>query len=277
MKKNQLLIFGILILFIFSYACSSEDGLTLNDEGNKLYDYDNHSSDLEGIAKVDILDFEEVNSSFYEERSNTSIVNTTYGQVEGIFENDVFVFKGIPYAAPPIGNLRFHSPQPPESWDGVRSAKKFGPICTQMPLLDTVADFFLIDYETECEDCLYLNIWTPAPDNQKRPVMVWIHGGAFFWGSGSQTLYHGDVLSANGNVVVVTFNYRLGALGNLTHPDLEDENGYIGNWGMLDMIAALRWVKENIEYFGGDPDNVTIFGESAGSWAVSETILSWSF
>jgi len=202
------------------------------------------------------------------------VVSTRSGLLEGMREDNVVVFKGIPYAKPPVGKLRFHSPEEVDAWQGVRPAKAYGAGCAQMPLIGVLGDIALGDTEGECEDCLFLNVWTPSLERKKRPVMVWIHGGAAFYGSGSQPFYRGNLLCEKGDVVVVTVNYRLGVFGNLTHPGLEDKYGHIGNWGLLDMIAALKWVRSNIESFGGDPDNVTIFGESAGAWAVCALLIS---
>ncbi len=206
--------------------------------------------------------------------ADSLVVATRYGLLEGMREDNVVVFKGIPYAKPPVGELRFHSPEEPDAWQGVRPAKTYGAGCAQMPLISAVGDIALGDTEGECEDCLFLNVWTPSLEHKKRPVMVWIHGGAAFYGSGSQPFYRGSLLCEKGDVVVVSFNYRLGVFGNLTHPGLKDEYGHVGNWGLLDMIAALKWVRSNIEAFGGDPDNVTIFGESAGAWAVCVLLIS---
>ena len=197
-----------------------------------------------------------------------TIVETTSGRIQGTVEDELHIFRGVPYAAPPIGELRFRAPQPHPDWDGVRDATEFGPISLQegMDALDAI---FPSPPQPQSEDCLYLNVWTPALDNASRPTMVWIHGGAFTLGSGSEQLYSGANLAARGDVVVVTINYRLGALGFLHEPALGETN-----FGMRDMIAALRWVRDNIAGFGGDPDNVTIFGESAGGAAVACLLVS---
>jgi para-nitrobenzyl esterase len=169
-------------------------------------------------------------------------------------------YKGIPYAAPPTGNLRWKPPQPVKPWTVVRVAKAFPSNCPQMPMVPG----------PQSEDCLGLNVWTPArSSSDKLPVMVWIHGGGFAIGSSAQTVYDGEPLAAQG-VVVVSINYRLGVFGFLAHPALSKESpqGVSGNYALLDMIAALRWVNRNIAAFGGDPGNVTIFGESAGGTAV---------
>jgi para-nitrobenzyl esterase len=169
-------------------------------------------------------------------------------------------YKGIPYAAPPTGDLRWKPPQPAKPWTGIRLANAFPNNCPQMPLLPG----------PQSEDCLGLNVWTPArSSSDKLPVMVWIHGGGFAIGSSAQSVYDGERLAAQG-VVAVSVNYRLGVFGFLAHPGLSKESpqSVSGNYGLLDMIAALRWVNRNISAFGGDPSNVTIFGESAGGTAV---------
>ena len=200
----------------------------------------------------------------------TAITDTTAGKIEGTEENGLCIFRGIPFAAPPIGDLRFKAPQPVEPWDGVREAKAFGPISLQAPneMLEELlppAD----PPQPQSEDCLYLNVWTPGLDDASRPVMVWIHGGAFTIGSGSEEYYNGANLAARGDVVIVTINYRLGALGFLNLPSLGQTN-----FGMRDQVAALKWVQDNIANFGGDPDNVTIFGESAGGMSVASLMAS---
>jgi len=187
------------------------------------------------------------------------------GKVEG-----VTVFKGIPFAAPPVGELRWAMPQPAASWNGVRDATQWGDSCVQNP----APERFPVNSATDMpdspgisEDCLYLNVWTPAKSaGEKRPVMVWLYGGAYNEGGGSAPFSQGDQLAAKG-VVMVTFNYRVGSLGFFAHPELTaaSEHGASGNQALGDAIAALQWVKDNIAAFGGDPDNVTIFGESAGA------------
>ena len=195
------------------------------------------------------------------------------GLVEGITVagGKVRAFKGIPYAAPPVGNLRWQAPQPVQPWQGVRKADTFGNRCVQARVF---ADMVFRDGMSE--DCLYLNVWTPAKGaGEKLPVMVWIYGGGFAAGSTSEPRQDGENLAQKG-VVVVSMNYRLGVFGFLSHPELTKESGRqaSGNYGLLDQIAALQWVKRNIAAFGGDPENVTIFGESAGSFAVSALMAS---
>jgi para-nitrobenzyl esterase len=170
---------------------------------------------------------------------------------------DVRVFKGIPFAAPPVGDLRWRAPQPAAHWDGVRKAEEFSPVCVQG--------------NGGSEDCLYLNVWTGAKSaGEKRPVMVWIYGGGYTSGSGSQAMYDGEALAKKG-AVIVTLNYRLGAFGFFSYPELTKESDRRGaaNFGVMDSIAALQWVQKNIAAFGGDPKRVTIFGESAGSGMVA--------
>ena len=180
------------------------------------------------------------------------------------------VFKGIPFAAPPVGPLRWREPMPVASWKGSRAARQYGSACAQ-PNMGWNASLV----PTASEDCLYLNVWSPRLDSAAHlPVMVWIHGGAFTGGSGTDPMFDGERLSARG-VVLVTFNYRLGVLGFFSHPQLGTEvGGVTGNFGLLDQIAALRWVHENIERFGGDPSAVTIFGQSAGGGSVVALLTS---
>jgi para-nitrobenzyl esterase len=189
------------------------------------------------------------------------------GRVEGSAEGGLFVFRGLPYARAPQGALRLRAPQPPERWVGVREAKHFGPSAPQTA--GRMAALLGAPTETHAEDCLFLNVWTPALDDARRPVLVWLHGGGFTTGSGSQPVYDGSRLARRGDAVVVTLNYRLGALGFLHLPALEREGqGPCANFGLLDQLAALRWVRENIAAFGGDPARVTLFGESAGAMSV---------
>jgi para-nitrobenzyl esterase len=190
------------------------------------------------------------------------LVRTEGGLVRGVDEWDVRAFRGIPYAAPPVGPARWRPPRPVEPWDGVRDAREFGPACPQPPFIAEGGAPAPLS-----EDCLTLNVWTPASasSSSRLPVMVWIHGGGFRSGSGSDPVTRGEAF-ARRDVVLVTLNYRLGALGFFAHPALGDDQR--GNYGLLDMVAALGWVRRNIEAFGGDPGRVTIFGESAGGMAV---------
>ncbi|WP_040209183.1 carboxylesterase/lipase family protein [Neobacillus jeddahensis] len=199
------------------------------------------------------------------------LAKTRFGMVQGSREGEICVWKGIPYAAPPIHSLRFRPPQEPDSWAGVRAAKEFGPAPVQS---ESPAMKFLGDSPAnKDEDCLYLNIWSPGADHKRRPVMVWIHGGSFMYGSGSSHLYDGKSFAEQGDVVIVTINYRLGVFGFLHLSDIGGEAYQgSGNCGLLDQVAALKWVKENIEDFGGDPHNVTIFGESAGAVSVGNLL-----
>lgn len=200
-----------------------------------------------------------------------AIVETQYGKVQGNEHDGLQAFKGIPFAAAPIGAQRWCAPQAPQAWSGVRATTQYGNVAWQMrlPAAGPLSFAFDAGAPDRSEDCLALNVWTPAVDGGKRPVMVWIHGGGFTGGSGSSLMYDGRHLVTRGDVVVVSVNYRLGALGFLNLNELS--GGRIpatGNEGLLDQIAALRWVRENIAAFGGDPGNVTIFGESAGGMSV---------
>ncbi len=188
-------------------------------------------------------------------------VRVEQGIVQGTIENGLKVFKGIPFAAPPVGDLRWKAPQPAEKWEGVKPTLQYAPAPMQggNPA------------SGKSEDCLYLNVWTPASSaEEKVPVLVWIYGGGFSFGSTSDPVHNGEHLARKG-VVVVSIAYRVGQLGFLAHPELSAENphGVSGNYGLLDMVAGLEWIKKNIAAFGGDPNKVTIFGESAGGIAVS--------
>lgn len=202
-------------------------------------------------------------------QKENAIVNTKSGKLQGTQEDGLYVFRGIPYAAPPVGKLRWQPPQRVKRWTGIRPAEKFGPIAPQDATPMTAIPGRKSSEEPQSEDCLFLNVWTPAADDSKRAVMVWIHGGAFNRGSGSSPMHPAGTLAKRGGVVVVTINYRLGPLGFLPLKQLT--NGKIpasGNEALLDQIAALSWVHENISAFGGDPDNVTVFGESAGAMSI---------
>jgi len=183
------------------------------------------------------------------------------GIVQGIIDNDLRIFKGIPFAAPPVGDLRWKAPQPAQKWEGIKEAFQYGPSAYQGGNPPS----------GKSEDCLYLNVWNPAKSaKEKIPVLVWIYGGGFSFGSTAEPVYTGEKLARKG-VVFVSIAYRVGQLGFLAHPELsaENPNKVSGNYGLLDMIAGLEWVQKNIAEFGGDPDKVTIFGESAGGIAVS--------
>jgi len=198
-------------------------------------------------------------------------VETSHGKLRGQARGGHLAFLGVRYASPPVGALRFRAPEPPAPWSGVRDALAFGPCAPQDPL---AAPGFKAE-GPESEDCLYLNVYTPAADSARRPVLFWIHGGGFSHGAGSQPSYDGGPLAERGDVVVVTINYRLGALGYLflgAHGG--PRWGAANNAGQLDQIAALRWVRDNIAAFGGDPQRVMVFGESAGGEAVCTLLAS---
>ncbi len=196
--------------------------------------------------------------------SGAPIVKTRSGAVRGIVDGNVHVFLGIPYAAPPVGNLRWQPPEAYPSWTDTLDASRAGNSCMQMS--------FRRGGPEGSEDCLYLNIYTPNPAGTRLPVMVWIHGGTFITGTGAT--YNGSKLAAKGNLIVVTINYRLGPFGFLASPSLDSAGHPSGNYGLLDQQAALRWVKENIAAFGGDPGKVTVAGESAGAISIGLHLVS---
>lgn len=197
-----------------------------------------------------------------------AIAELALGELQGIEREDHIEFRGIPYAAPPINEKRFQAPQPLLPWEGIKRADRFGDASIQ-------DDTSLFGVGNTSEDCLYLNVWTPAIDNKQRPVMVWIHGGGYLSGSGAQLIYRGRELCRNGDMVIVTINYRLGVLGFL---DLTQHFGndlpVTCNNGLRDQIAALTWVKEHIHAFGGDPNQITVFGESAGAKSITSLMVS---
>lgn len=210
----------------------------------------------------------------------SAVVKTTGGRVQGLVEHDISVFKGIPYGAPPIGEARFLPPRPAEPWDDVLVADAFGAPAMQLyerphsgePLAMQLATVFPMRAETKIdnEDALFLNVWTPAADDGKRPVLVWLHGGGYAYGSGAWPMYDGANLARKGDVVVVTLNHRLNAFGYLHLAEILGEDyAQSGNAGLLDLVLALHWVRDNVAAFGGDPDNVTIMGESGGGSKVS--------
>ena len=193
-------------------------------------------------------------------------VATKSGSLKGVTEGKVVAFKGIPFAQAPVGDLRWRAPQPVKRWKGVKAADQYGPDCMQIPFKADAAPLGV----KPAEDCLYVNVWAPAETSKKkRPVMVWIYGGGFVNGGSSPPVYAGSKFAEDG-VVFVSFNYRLGRFGFFAHPGLTREAAGApqGNYGILDQIAALKWVQDNIAAFGGDADNVTIFGESAGGFSV---------
>lgn len=202
--------------------------------------------------------------------TESSVVHTSAGPVRGTWENGVRIWRGIPYAAPPIGDLRWRAPQPEAPWTEPRDAVEFGAIAPQPPNpimhhgVGAVQD----------EDCLSLNVWSPAGPDTGLPVMVWVHGGAYLLGSSRQPLYDAAGLAARGDVVVVSINYRVGALGWLDLRQVAPELGADANCGLLDVIAALEWVRDNVSAFGGDPGRVTLAGESAGGGIVTSLLAA---
>lgn len=201
-------------------------------------------------------------------------IRITGGVMSGVLSEGVRSFKGIPYAAPPVGPLRWQPPQAVVPWTDVRDGSAYGAECPQTPYPET--SVYLRPAQPQAEDCLFLNVWTPASSAADRlPVLVWIHGGALTRGSSTSDVRSGIPLARKG-IVLVSLNYRLGALGYLAHPELsaESPHGASGNYGLLDQIAALQWVQQNIAAFGGDPAQVTIAGESAGSWSVNALMAS---
>ncbi|HET8880626.1 MAG TPA: carboxylesterase family protein [Solimonas sp.] len=205
--------------------------------------------------------------------SANTVLQIDSGALQGAADGDVVAYKNIPYAAPPVGDLRWHAPMPPAPWTGVRDATRYGNDCMQNRMSwDKTAS-----PQPVSEDCLYLNVWKPATANgrSKLPVMVWIYGGGFVAGSATPPVTDGAKLAARG-VVLVSFNYRIARFGFFAHPALSKEAGHgaLGNYGFMDQIAALKWVQRNIAAFGGDPSNVTIFGESAGGESVNYLMLA---
>jgi para-nitrobenzyl esterase len=218
-------------------------------------------------------------SALANEEGFPRVVQIETGLLEGVAnqEKSVTCFKGIPYAQPPVGDLRWREPKPPQAWEGVRKATAFGASCPQIPSTFTppyTAEFAVTNAMSE--DCLFLNVWTPAQsDSEKLAVLVYLHGGSGTRGSGSIPLYDGESLAKKG-IIVVTINFRLGLFAGMGHPELSKESphGVCGNYGMLDMIAALTWVKQNIAAFGGDPAKVTVCGQSSGCMALHYLTIS---
>lgn len=206
-------------------------------------------------------------------------ITTNYGKIVGEEQKDYVVYKGIPYAKPPIGNLRWKAPQTPDPWQGIYEAKNFSAKCPQDENhfgLYQKEFYNNLDFlRPSNEDCLYLNIWVPKTNTQKKPVAFWIHGGAFSGGYSSEIEFDGEAYCKK-DIILVTVNYRLNVYGFLAHPWLsaENERGISGNYGILDQVAALKWVYENIGYFGGDSENITVFGQSAGSMSTQVLVSS---
>ena len=215
-------------------------------------------------------------------RNDNPVLTVTGGRITGVpgSSADVIVYKGIPYAAPPVGELRWKEPAPVIPWEGVRPCDSFGPIAWQpgnQPGTFYGDEFYWEGTPGQSEDCLYLNVWAPArtvgKPGAKLPVAMWIHGGAYMNGYGYEVTMDGDEWARRG-VILVTINYRLGTFGFLSHPELTAIQGQSGNYGTMDQIAALQWIRDNIAQFGGDPGNITIFGQSAGAMSVKTLLIS---
>lgn len=211
-------------------------------------------------------------------QSKPPIVTTLNGKVSGIRKGELSIFKGIPFAAPPVGDLRWKAPQPVVNWPGVKACDKF----SASPMQPTPVPFsmwteeFIAPPKPLSEDCLYLNIWTKGKSKKdKLPVFVWIYGGGFTSGSAACAVYDGEEMAKQG-IVFVSINYRVGVFGFLAHPELTRESGKraSGNYGLMDQLEALRWIQKNISAFGGDPNNVTIAGQSAGSFSINALVAS---
>ena len=210
------------------------------------------------------------------------VLSVAGGQIQGVLtdSSQVMVYKGIPYAAAPVGALRWQAPQPVTPWEGVKVCDTFGPIAWQpgnAPGTFYGDEFYWEGTPEQSEDCLYLNVWAPAGSvgkpGAKLPVAMWIHGGAYMNGYGYEVTMDGDAWARRG-VILVTINYRLGTLGFLSHPALTAEQGQSGNYGTMDQIAAMQWIHDNIAQFGGDPANITILGQSAGAMSVKTLLIS---
>lgn len=200
------------------------------------------------------------------------VVTTEAGKVQGSMEQGVESWKGVPFASPPLGALRWRAPQPAERWQDVRRATEYGHDCMQLPFPSDAAPLGT----PPAEDCLYANIWKPASATGKLPVLIWIYGGGFVNGGASPPTYSGAELARKG-IMVISFNYRVGRFGTFAHPALtkaDEDGGLLGNYGFLDQIAALKWIKRNIAAFGGDPEKITVMGESAGGFSVHMLLTS---
>ncbi len=247
-------------------AAYYEDWVLKNGIDAVKYDAEGKALNVDLVSGATML-IDDMTMAVLDALKDEATITVKQGKLRGETSEGLRIFRGIPYAEPPVGKLRWHSPVTAKSWEGIRDATKFGNRAFSALTNDQQQG------SPRSEDCLYLNVWTPAKtQSEKLPVMVWVHGGGFQFGSGEEPAYEGSNLARKG-VVVVTFNYRLGVLGFLSHPEL-DREGASGNYGLQDQIAALKWVKENISSFGGDPDNVTLFGESAGAMSIGILMAS---
>lgn len=267
-------------LVLYRYEYDPETGKferhTIQSNGPAGIGLDPKAADLDGDGDLDLVLPGRSGLYWYEnlliDKMKAPQVKTTNGILEGVYDSGIRIFKGIPFAQPPVGNLRWQPPQPVGNWDGVRKADKFGPRAMQRYIFDDM----IFRSDGMSEDCLYLNVWTPAKTAGERlPVLVYFYGGGLFTGDGSEYRYDGANMARQG-IVSVTVNYRLNIFGFLSHPELTNESphGASGNYGFLDQAAALHWLRENIAAFGGDPERITIAGESAGSVSVSAQMAS---
>ncbi len=233
---------------------------------------------MKKVKKIILITFFGVLFFFFDCNAQLKTVKTANGLVSGIQQNGVAIFKGIPFAEAPLGALRWKATQSGKNWKGIRKCETFGASAMQskpVPFMMWTEEF-ISPPEPLSEDCLYLNIWTAVKSvKEKKPVIVWIHGGGFTGGAGSCAVYDGEAISKMG-IVYVTINYRLGVFGFLAHPELSNESGgkASGNYAFLDQIESLKWIKKNIASFGGDPSNITIAGQSAGSFSINALVAS---
>lgn len=223
------------------------------------------------LLKVSIVTFAVGQVLIFSMLTNAQVVITNLGKVKGQTTDRVTSFKGIPFAAPPVGDLRWRPPQPAVGWKGVRDATQYGHDCMQKPFPSDAAPLGT----TPSEDCLVGNVWLPEHHTGKLPILIWIYGGGWVNGGSSPAVYDGSQFAKQG-ILFYSFNYRLGRFGFFAHPALtaESRDGMLGNYAFMDQIAAIKWIRENAQAFGGDPDNVTVFGESAGGWSVHMLMTS---
>ncbi len=245
---------------------------TINEPVTKANDESNYTTTMKNVFALLVIILPLWTVAQSPDQASDLQVKTAHGILEGTYDSGIRIFRGVPFAQPPVGELRWKAPQPVQRWEGVKKADTFGPRAMQRPI------FSDMNFRSDgvSEDCLYLNVWTPANSADERlPVLVYFYGGGFIAGDGSEYRYDGESMARRG-IVALTVNYRLNVFGFFAHPELtkESPNQASGNYGLLDQAAALQWVHENIAAFGGDPDKVTIAGESAGSFSVSAQMAS---